>query len=207
MKPAVFLDRDGVINSYVMHQEFGTIDSPANPEEFSLIAGVDAALCRLRNLGYTLVVVSNQPGIAKGRFSNSILEATTAKMRSLCSGTLSAVYYCLHHPAALVEEYRTVCGCRKPAPGLLLQAAHEMDLELDSSFMVGDGITDVLAGHSAGVRTIFIGARKCYNCAEFSKAKIHPDFIAEDLSSAADLIENIRSGHSIDSKYSACEIP
>src|SRR6266571_8902579 len=98
---AVFLDRDGVINAYAYNQEFGTVDSPANPDEFALLRGAAEAIAQLNKAGLLAIVVSNQPGIAKGRFTPKLLEAMTDKMKRLVSGAggrLDAVYYCPHHP-------------------------------------------------------------------------------------------------------------
>src|SRR5262249_5304903 len=155
-------DRDGVINRYSLDPEFGTIDSPSTPEEFILADGVLEGLVLLRETGFPLIVVSNQPGIAKGRFTPALLEATTKKMMNDCEGRLSAVYYCLHHPNAIIPEYRQDCECRKPKPGLLLQAAQDWAIDLSKSYMIGDGVVDIQAGNAAGCSTIFIGRRKCY---------------------------------------------
>ena len=197
MKRAVFLDRDGVINRYVCNPEFGTIDSPATPDEFLLSDGVPQALKELRELGFLLIVVSNQPGIAKGRFSPALLDATTQKMKDQCRGMLHAVYYCLHHPHAVLTEYRQECDCRKPKPGLLLQASAEWNIDLSNSFMIGDGIVDVQAGNAAGATTIFLGSRKCHLCEEFEKLGTVPDFVAENLKAAADIIRKLEQNKPI----------
>src|SRR5713101_2382761 len=150
---AVFLDRDGVINSYVYNAEFGTVDSPANPQEFTLLPGVAEAIAQFNQMGLLVIVVSNQPGIAKGRFSSALLQAMTRKMEDAVragGGKIDGIYYCLHHPKAVLAEYRTPCECRKPAPGMFLQAAEERDIDLKKSYTVGDGVVDILAGQAAG---------------------------------------------------------
>ena len=204
MNRAAFLDRDGVINSYFCRPEFGTIDSPANPDEFVLSEGVPEALLSLKSLGFLLIVVSNQPGIAKGRFTPILLDATTEKMKEECVGLLDAVYYCLHHPGAVVPEYRQNCECRKPKPGLLLQAAREWDVDLAASYMIGDGLVDIQAGKSAGVSTVFIGVRKCYLCREFEQRGITPDFMADDLKAAARIIGTIPRDKSLAKAHAPC---
>ena len=204
MKRAVFLDRDGVINPYVCNPEFGTIDSPATPDEFVLAAEVPQALKALHELGFLLIVVSNQPGIAKGRFSRELLEATTQTMNVECGGLLDAVYYCLHHPQAVLPQYRQACDCRKPKPGLLLQATREWDVDLASSYMIGDGMVDIQAGKAAGVHTIFIGSRKCYLCEEFERLGVVPDFVAENLNAAAEIIRTVQENKPIASAYVPC---
>lgn len=191
---AVFLDRDGVINHMVYDVEFGLVDSPANPDQFTLFEGIGAAIASLNCLGLLVIVVSNQPGIAKGKFNADLLEAMTDKMTAAIQGDggkVDAIYYCLHHPQSSLPEYALKCGCRKPRPGLLLQAAKEWNIDLRQSYMVGDGITDVLAGQAAGATTLFVSSRKCYICDSLAEHNTEPDYMVADLVEAADLIQNI----------------
>jgi D-glycero-D-manno-heptose 1,7-bisphosphate phosphatase len=193
---AVFLDRDGVINSYFCHPEFGTVDSPANAEQFNLLPGVPEAIARFKQMGFLTVVVSNQPGVAKGKFTGALLRDMTRKMEDVVragGGTIDAVYYCLHHPDASLTQYQTICDCRKPAPGLLLQAAVEWDIDLQRSYTVGDGVVDILAGKSVGSTTVFVSQRKCYVCDELSRRGAVPDYMAEDLLSVAQLILDLEA--------------
>ncbi len=160
MRRAVFLDRDGTINAMVRGPHDGRADSPATAEEFHLLPGAGDAVRALNEAGLLAVVVSNQPGIAKGRFGPSQLEAVTRKMHddlARCGARLDAVFYCLHHPEAVREELRVACACRKPRPGLLLQGARALEIDLAGSYLVGDRITDIEAGAAAGCRTILIG--------------------------------------------------
>lgn len=194
---AVFLDRDGVINPYVSHPEFGTVDSPARASEFSLFPGVGRAINRLNQLGLLVVVVSNQPGIAKRKFTVSQLNAITNKMHTSVrstGGNIDAVYYCRHHPDSVLPFYRKVCECRKPKPGLLLKAAADCHLDVAGSYMVGDGITDILAGAALRTTTIFVSARKCYVCDELARHSAKPDFIARDLVEASNVIYYLETG-------------
>ena len=193
-RKAVFLDRDGVINPYVYNAEFGTVDSPNSPEEFSLSPGVAEAVAEFNQLGLAVVIVSNQPGIAKGKLTSELLEQVTKKMCVLVEaggGKIAAIYYCLHHPEAAVPAYRICCECRKPRPGMLLVAARDLDISLPDSYMVGDGFTDVEAGHAAGTCTIFIGQLKPYVVDEFERRGIHPDIVAPTLRAAANIITKI----------------
>jgi D-sedoheptulose 7-phosphate isomerase len=195
---AVFLDRDGVINSHAYNSEFGTVDSPANTAEFVLLPGVAEAIAELNRLGLLVIVVSNQPGIAKGKFSQGLLDAMTEKMTGEIArrgGKLDAVYYCLHHPEAVVPRLRLSCECRKPKPGLLLRAAQERNLDLKTSFMVGDGVADVLAGQAAGSTTVFLSSPKCYVCDELARHRAHPDFVVSNLTEAMEVIK--MAGNSI----------
>jgi D-glycero-D-manno-heptose 1,7-bisphosphate phosphatase len=189
---AIFLDRDGVINSYVYNAEFGTVDSPGSPDEFALIPGAGEAVAEFNRLGFIVVVVSNQPGIAKGKFTPALLEQVDAKMHAgiaAAGGKLDAVYYCLHHPDAVVPAYRERCECRKPRPGMLLEAAQEWDIDLKNSYMIGDGVTDIEAGRAAGTHTIFIGPSKPYVFEALEKHGVQPDFMAPTLSDTVEIIK------------------
>jgi D-sedoheptulose 7-phosphate isomerase len=195
---AVFLDRDGVINAYAYNTEFGTIDSPAHPDEFTLIPGAGKAIAKLNEAGLPVFVVSNQPGIAKGRFSPTLLEAVTEKMKRLVAedgGRLDAVYYCLHHPESRLHTYRLACECRKPKPGLLFQAAGEWEIDLNRSYMIGDGVVDILAGRQAGAKTLFLGPRRGYVFYELERQNVWPDGIVSDLSEAVEFIRCAENGH------------
>jgi D-glycero-D-manno-heptose 1,7-bisphosphate phosphatase len=194
---AVFLDRDGTINGMVFKPEFGLVDSPQKPDEFQLLPGVGEAIRLINEMGLPAVVVSNQPGVAKGKYSLPILEAVTAKMYHQLSGSgarLDAVYYCLHHPEAEVEDYRFICDCRKPKSGLLRRAAEELSIDLEASYMIGDGLTDVLAGKAVGCTTIFVGNRKCEICGMMEELEAWPDFIASSLLEAVTIINRRHVG-------------
>jgi D-glycero-D-manno-heptose 1,7-bisphosphate phosphatase len=104
---------------------------------------------------------------------------------------LDAVYYCVHHPDAAVPEYRVKCECRKPRPGLLLQAAEEWHIDLHDSYFIGDGISDVVAGQRAGCKTFLVNSRKCYICDELARQQVEPDFMAKDLADAVKAIRMI----------------
>ena len=190
-RKAVFLDRDGVINAYSYDPEFGTFDSPAHPEQFSLLPGVAEAIAKLNQEGFLVVVVSNQPGLAKGRFTPALLEAITKKMKGLVEqggGRLDEVYYCPHHPEGSVDIYRENCRCRKPNPGLFEQAARERSIDLQRSYTVGDGVVDVLAGRQASTKTIFVSTRKCYVCSELGDRNVWPDWVVRNLPEAVEVI-------------------
>lgn len=191
VRRAVFLDRDGVINAYAYDREFGTIDSPAHPDQLTLLPGVAEAIAELNEAGLVTILASNQPGVAKGRFTPAVLDAITGKMKTLIEhsgGKLDAVYYCPHHPEGTVEAFRQRCNCRKPNIGLYEQAASEFGIDLIRSYTVGDGIVDILAGHRAGTRTVFVSPRKCYVCSELSQQDVWPDRIVANLPEAVKLI-------------------
>ena len=188
MSRAVFLDRDGVINEMVPSLQGP--DSPRSVDEFKLVPGAAAAIHRMNNLGLPVVVVSNQPGVAKGKFPAANLEAMTALMKDVLKGdhaVVQGIYYCMHHPQSVIDDYRKSCDCRKPKPGLLLQAAKEMNLRLVGSYMVGDQPRDMIAGKSVGCTTFLVGAQSLQ--AKPSEA----DYVCGDLESAARLIAQLES--------------
>jgi D,D-heptose 1,7-bisphosphate phosphatase len=211
MQRAIFLDRDGVINAMVYHPEFGLIDSPAHPEEFKLLPGVSRAVKMINELDYLAIIISNQPGVAKGKFTLQLLEATKEKMHHDLAeegARVDDVYYCLHHPQASLESYRKICECRKPNPGLLIKAAEHWDLDLKESYFIGDGITDVVAGQRAGCKTFLVNSRKCYLCDEMARQQVQPDFIGKDLADAVGAIYRLENGdpNILDSYRFKCKI-
>ena len=188
---AVFLDRDGVINALVYHEDAGVIDAPFTRSQFRLLPRVPEAIRLLNDLGLPVAIVSNQPGIAKGHLKPEMLkwfDRTMLSQIQSAGGHIDRIFYCLHHPEAKVPSLRRRCRCRKPGTGLLEQAATDLQVSLSECYMVGDGIPDLLAGTRAGCRTIFIGKWKCEIC-QFSKTPhIRPAFVAKDLWHAAQLI-------------------
>ena len=199
---AVFLDRDGVINPLIYHRDAGIVDSPFTVGQFTLFPRAARAIRLLNDLGLPVVVVSNQPGIAKRHFTVSTFHLINAK---LCAAVASAgarldgVYYCLHHPESKVKSLRVRCACRKPRIGLLTRAARELGLDLQRSYLVGDGLSDVEAGFRAGCRTIFIGKWKCEHCQFIRPSTSRPAFLADNLWEAVQLIRSdlqARSSHS-----------
>ncbi len=187
------MDRDGVINEIIYHQEMGIIDSPFTVEQFCLLPQVAEAIRLINRMGFKAVVISNQPGIAKGHFSRETLASVDAKMKDeLAAGGafLDAIYYCPHHPQASNKNYRKECDCRKPKPGLILQAARDGDIDLANSFMIGDGLTDIQAGHSAGCKAILLGRLKCDLCRVMQDMEVNPDLIVPNLLEAIERIQN-----------------
>ena len=182
---AVFLDRDGVINRNVFNPATGEYEAPLTAKDVELLSGVRQALLRLRDAGFLLFMVSNQPNYAKGKSSLAELRAIDAELRKKLAAIgveLAAAYYCLHHPNGSVAGYSGPCACRKPSPYFLLRARREFGLDFDQSWMVGDRATDIQCGHAAGMRTILIdpfGRRD---------GQAAPDWIAADLAAAAEII-------------------
>ncbi|MCX6595123.1 MAG: HAD family hydrolase [Acidobacteria bacterium] len=142
---AVFLDRDGVINEAIVRD--GKPYPPDSIAELRLVAGVERALDQLKGSGFLLMVVTNQPDVARGRTTRENVESMHRYLSERLP--LDGVYCCYHGGP---ED----CGCRKPKPGLLLQAAEEWEIDMSASFMVGDRWRDVDAGLAAGCRTVLI---------------------------------------------------
>lgn len=156
---AVLLDRDGVLNELVPDPDTGLGESPLRVQDVRLAPGAAQAARALRQAGYELACVTNQPAAAKGRVSVADLEAIHARVLDLLAEegvTLDAWRMCLHHPEAVVRGLGGACDCRKPEPGMLLDVAGELGLELTRCWMVGDTDADVQAGRRAGCPTIAI---------------------------------------------------
>ncbi len=147
----LFLDRDGVINRFPGNGKYVT-----KLKEFHFVPGSLDALRILTNEGYSIFVISNQAGVAKGIYTSKKLEHINRNMlrdvRAM-GGRIKRTFYCMHFSHA-------GCECRKPRPGLIIQAAREMDLDVNTSFMIGDQISDIVAGSLAGCRTILLEPRK-----------------------------------------------
>lgn len=191
MNRAIFLDRDGVLNRYFYNAELGVLTTPFSPKHFELLPGADEAVVQVKQMGFLAIVASNQPGVAKGHFDELTLAEMDKKLESLLErkkARLDKIYYCLHHPTEGNGKYKRDCYCRKPKPGLLLQAAKELDIDLEDSYMIGDSITDVEAGRKAACRTILIHKYKCDLCQFLQEKNVRPDFIAENLLQAVQII-------------------
>ncbi len=150
-KAAVFLDRDGTIN-----EQMGYINHICR---FQLLPGVGEAIKRLNDADIPVVVVSNQSGLARGYFPEELLDKVHEKMHNLLAeknAKVDAIYYCPHHPEAKEKRFREECNCRKPKPGLVLQAAEELQLDPKKSFVVGDRWSDIKTAANCGAKSILV---------------------------------------------------
>lgn len=151
LKPALFLDRDGVVNV-----DYGHVQNPA---DFRFVDGI-AELCIAANkAGYLTVIVTNQAGIARGYYSELQMSALHDWMRQEIGkkgAVIDAIYHCPFHPEAVIEELRADSYNRKPNPGMILQAAAELQIDLENSILVGDKETDIEAGMRAGVGKLIL---------------------------------------------------
>ena len=173
----IFLDKDGTLLQ----------DVPYNValERIRMVPRAEYALALLAQIDVDLFIISNQPGVALGYFPISALANVHAEMNRLFTqhgARLAGFYFCPHHPDGVIGEYTLRCNCRKPAPGLILQAATENDIDLSRSWMIGDILHDVEAGRRAGCGTILIDNG---NETEWQLSPLRrPDYIASDLEDA-----------------------
>lgn len=187
---AIFLDRDGVI--------IEDVNLLTQRNQVSICKGIPEALKVFNASGYQLFVVSNQTVVARGLATeqdvvelNSFIGELLFK-KSGCK--IKRFYYCLHHPEATLPEYRIKCECRKPRPGMLLQAAKEYNLNLSASFMIGDRVSDIIAGHRAGCTTILVetGMHQAQPIvSDEMDLSVKPAYVCADLYEASRLILNL----------------
>lgn len=159
MKKVLFLDRDGVLIELVYDKTLGIVRTPLNVQELKVTPFAIEFLYETKNLGYSTFIVSNQPDIALGRISQKTFDVFHKKIISLFNTpniSIDGYYYCFHHPFARVAQYKKNCDCRKPKPGLILRAQKEHDIDLSHSWIIGDGVNDIIAGHEAGCKTMLL---------------------------------------------------
>ena len=154
---AFFIDRDGTINKYIGYLR--------HPNEFELLPEVGEAIRKINLSGYLAIVVTNQPVVARGEVTEEELQIIHNKMETLLGkkgAYLDGIYYCPHHPDkgfdGEIKELKIECECRKPRPGMLMQAAKDFNIDLAASWMIGDGDNDIKAGRRAGCKTALIGS-------------------------------------------------
>jgi D-glycero-D-manno-heptose 1,7-bisphosphate phosphatase len=181
---AVFLDRDGTINEELSYL--------AELSRLRLIEGAAAAIARLNRAAFKVIVVSNQSGVARGYFAEDAVQHVHSALRERLErvhARVDAFYYCPHHPTEGIEPYKRDCHCRKPKPGMLERAARELQIDLNHSFIVGDRLSDLIAGHAVGCKPILVQTGFGH---ETQKALIdcpvQPVFIAATLFEACEWI-------------------
>lgn len=198
MRKAVFLDRDGII-----------IELPKNDPQYGftykeddchIISGVKEALAALKEKGFLRIVFTNQPAVARGLASIEDVDRVHAFINTELGGLIDAFYFCPHHPEMHpdvpehAKKYRIACTCRKPAPGLILNAAKDFDIDLTKSWAVGDLITDIIAGHAAGCRTILVETpatgRRIIPSGSAPK-DVEPDHRVDSLRKATDIVLSV----------------
>jgi D,D-heptose 1,7-bisphosphate phosphatase len=183
-KKALFLDRDGVINEDVDH--LSDIDL------FALIPNVGKAIRKANQAGMLVVVVSNQPVIARGELSVSNLRLIHNKLDTLLGAEgayIDRLYYCPHHPDSgfdgEIKALKVECDCRKPNPGLFFQAVEELNISLQDSWVVGDRTSDILAGINSNIETILV---KTGYAGKDARYTVNPNYVVADLAAAVELV-------------------
>jgi D-glycero-D-manno-heptose 1,7-bisphosphate phosphatase len=180
MRRAVFLDRDGVINRALERE--AKPYPPRSLAEFEILPEVPAACAKLKQAGFLLVVVTNQPDVGRGTLAQSVVENIHTHMTAQLP--IDRVEVC-YHPG----QGRSDCDCRKPKPGMLLRSAKELGIDLAQSWMVGDRWRDIDCGQAAGCRTVFI------DCGYAEELRQKPDFSAGNLAEVADIILRESKNH------------
>ena len=180
---AVFIDKDGTLIRDVPYN--------VDPALIELQPFAGESLKAMKDSGYQLIVVSNQSGVAKGYFPESALQGVQSRIRHLLDDykvSLDGFYYCPHHPAGILQEYGITCACRKPQPGMILEASRDYGIDLRRSWMIGDILDDIEAGNAAGCTTILLdnGNETEFKWSEQRK----PAFTVSNLREAADIIVN-----------------
>jgi len=178
---AVFLDRDGVIN-----EEVGYLDTL---DKLKIIPAAYQAIKLINKSGMKTVVITNQAGVARGLFTEEFVKKTNHHLKSILSKQQAYIdnfYYCPHHPTEGVEPYRKICDCRKPAPGMLVQAARDLNIDLTKSYLIGDRYNDIEAAKKVGVTGILVktgyGSELLQDDGpDKVKPENKPDFIAADI--------------------------
>ncbi len=181
-RAAVFLDRDGTLC-----EEVGYVNHLSRSR---LLPNSIEAIRLVNRAGLLAVVTTNQSGVARGYFSQELVEAVHAKLLATLSengARLDAVYYCPHHPSEGTPPWRAVCECRKPKPGMILRAAREHDIDLSGSYVVGDSVVDIEAGASAGVPGILVKTGYGRGLLEHQRHR----FMTEPALAAEDLLEAV----------------
>jgi D-glycero-D-manno-heptose 1,7-bisphosphate phosphatase len=185
LKPAIFLDRDGVVieDSHYL----------GDATRIRLVPGSAKAIAALNRAGWAVVVVTNQSGVARGLFSlDSVgrVHDSLATMLAEHGSHVDAIQFCPHHPEAKLAEFRQDCDCRKPRPGMLRRAARELDLDLAASWMIGDRASDLEAGAAAGCRTVLVrtGYGTTVDVSTLDRDSLHLNLVAANLAEAVELL-------------------
>lgn len=181
---AVFIDRDGTINVNVEYLD--------NPQNFQMYPGVGEGIKKLQESAFKIIVITNQSGIARGFFSEKTLEEIHRRMikELLAKGaSVDAIYYCPHHP----EDN---CDCRKPKTGLFEKAVKDHGIDVFKSYLIGDRMLDVEAGHKMGLKTVLIPEKKEMVRREMAQSEIKPDYLCNDFYSGVEWI--LKNRNSVD---------
>lgn len=179
---AIFLDRDGTINREV--------DVLRRLSQLKILPGVAKAIKQINKLGYLVIIVTNQPVIARGWLTEKGVERihdVLVKRLARSGAKINAIYYCPHHPNANLKKYRKNCSCRKPKPGMILKAMKKFGISRQGSFMIGDHAWDIMAGKAAGLKTILVKSSTRNKDPRFAHVK--PDYVVRNLPKAIRILK------------------
>ena len=180
MKKAVFLDRDGVINKAIVKNGLPT--PPSLLDELKILPGVKESILKLKKLNFVCIVVTNQPDVSRGKINkNTVIKINNFLKKKI---KLDDIFVCYH-------DDKDNCNCRKPKPGLLLQAGKKWNVDFKKSFMIGDQWRDIQSGEKAGCKTIFLDYK--YK----DKKPKNPDFVTDTLLNAVFFIEKLLNKNSL----------
>ncbi len=184
---AVFLDRDGVLNTLVFNPNTHEYESPHEAEDLKLMPHALESLKKLSDSGYQLFVISNQPSYAKGKTTLEKIKSIHEKLKKLIREygiIVTEYYYCYHHPNGIIPEYSGDCDCRKPKPFFIKKAKDEYNIDISKSWMIGDQDSDIECGKSAGTKTILI----LNDDSQKKRGYSMPDHSAKNLSESINII-------------------
>lgn len=185
-KKAFFIDRDGTV---IKH-----IELMRSSKDLKLLPGVDKAIRTINERGFFVVLVSNQPVVARGLATPEEIETIHSDLKDKLEkkgARIDVAYFCPHHPNADVKKYRVKCQCRKPAPGMILKAMRKFNIDPKRSFMVGDAMIDVIAGKRAGLKTVLVKTGPGH-ALDGQFLDIEPDFKAKNLPEAVSFLTGVR---------------
>jgi D-glycero-D-manno-heptose 1,7-bisphosphate phosphatase len=181
-RKAAFLDRDGVITQDPPHYAHRV-------DQLRLIPNSAQAIRLLNEYNFKVIVISNQSGIARGYYPEKETHIFNKALKNILqkeNADIDAFYYCPHHPEAKIKKYRIECNCRKPNPGMIEKASNDYNIDLSQSYMIGDRLTDILAGKKGGCKTIHVLTGVGQD--QLSKYKIDADFSSKNLYEAVEKI-------------------
>lgn len=187
MKKAVFLDRDGVINELVLHGSTNEYEPPHYSHELKILPHAIESLIAIQDLGYVLFLISNQPDYAKGKTSmQNLLDVHRELEKVLKENRIEfkEFFYCYHHPSGVIDEYSYACNCRKPNTYFIEHAAQKYDIDLKSSWIIGDRDSDILCGKNAGLKTISVNYLHSSNY----RGDVSPDFEVDNILDSIEIL-------------------
>lgn len=193
---ALFLDRDGVIIKMHYDRIHGTIDTPLSIKQVEFIPGIFELLRFAKRFGYLLIVIANQPGVGIKKISskrNTEIKNYITQTLQKQGIELDGEYHCMHHPYASISKYRKGCICRKPKIGLLIQASKDFNIDPEQSWMIGDGVQDIIAGHTAGCKTVLVGnimEAEYLHILEEKLGNVKPTFLVKNIKQIKSLLAN-----------------